>query len=669
MFGYDTYGRCSDTTHANCTAEPISGNATAPAHPTYYPDVPFDQNCTTGTCAGLLSPTFWSTGMLATVATKALVSGAYTNVDVWTIGHSFPNPGDSTNAALWMSQIGHTGYQGSNTATEPPTVFSGITMQNRVWVIDGLAPLDKWRISSIQTSLGAKIAVQYSAQECTPATAPAIEANPQSNTARCFPQWWTPQVTPPQPAQEDLFHKYVVTSVTTDPYTGGGNDQVQETDNSYGTPAWRYETSPLIPDGKRTWSVFAGYNTVEVRSGDHNTPAAQGVTDYTFYQGIDGDRAAPSGGTKTVMVTGSTTLPDSRWFAGTVREQKTVGGVGGSVLTDTVTTPWASAITASDGTTTARMTGASDVLQTQPISTGGTRSTETITTFDAGTGLPTQVNAVHSDAASTCTTTTYAPANTTSWIIGKPAKVIALDLDCRNAANPTYPDDVISDVRTSYDGQSWNAAPTKGDPTLVETAKAFGGSTESTATWTPTATTAFDALGRVASVKDVLGHLVSTAYTPAAGAAAGSGGTTSVVTTNQAPFGWTTTTKFDPARGTELSATDENGHVTTAAYDALGRRTSVWLPSRAQATYPTSPSVAYAYTLSQTAPSAVQTITLNGGGAMTSYTLYDGLGQPVQTQARAEGGGTALTDTAYDSHGRVSFTDNAYFTRDWCSGR
>ena len=660
VFGYDTYGRCSDSSHANCTAEPISGNATTPAHPTYYPDVPFDQNCTTGTCSGLLSPTFWSTGMLGTVTTKALVSGAYSNVDAWTLGHSFPSPGDSTNPALWMTQVTHTGYQGSSTATEPPTVFSGITMQNRVWVIDGLAPLDKWRISSIQTSLGAKIAVTYSPQECTASTAPTIEANPQSNTARCFPQWWTPQVTPPQPAQEDLFHKYVVTSVTTDPVTGGGNDQVQETDYSYGTPAWRYETSPLIPDSKRTWSMYAGYNSVEVRVGSQGAPAAQTVTDYTFYQGMDGDRAAPSGGTKSVMVTGSTTLPDSRWFAGTVREQKSVGGVGGSVFTDTVTTPWASGITANDGTTTARMTGAGDVLQTQPVSTGGTRSTDTATTFDPGTGLPTQVDTVRSDAPATCATTSYAPANTAAWIIGKPAKQLTLDLDCSKAA--TYPDDVISDTRTSYDGLAWNTTPAKGDPTLVETAKSFTGSAESSAVYLPTATTTYDGLGRVTSVKDALGNLVSTAYTPTASAPAGSGGTTSVVTTNQAPFNWTSTTTFDPARGTELSAADVNGKVTTATYDPLGRRTAVWLPSRPQASNLTSPSVGYTYTVSQTAASAVQTNTVNGGGTMTSYTLYDGLGQPVQTQAPAEGGGTALTDTAYDSHGRVSFTDNAYYT-------
>ncbi|MEO7015826.1 MAG: hypothetical protein ABI130_09050 [Leifsonia sp.] len=180
--------------------------------------------------------------------------------------------------------------------------------------------------------------------------------------------------------------------------------------------------------------------------------------------------------------------------------------------------------------------------------------------------------------------------------------------------------------------------------------------------WVVSAATTYDAMGRTTQVTDVLGHTTTTAYTPAAGAPAGSGATISVATTNTAPFGWTSTTTFDPARGTELSATDQNGKLTTAAYDALGRRTSVWLPTRPQSTNPSSPSVGYSYLLSQTSASAVTTAKITGGGTVTSYSLFDGLGQPVQTQGPAEGGGTDVTDTAYDSQGRTAFTDNTYWT-------
>ena len=49
VFGYDAYGRCTDTTHTQLHERADRPAATAPAHPTYYPDVPFDQLCT-GTC-------------------------------------------------------------------------------------------------------------------------------------------------------------------------------------------------------------------------------------------------------------------------------------------------------------------------------------------------------------------------------------------------------------------------------------------------------------------------------------------------------------------------------------------------------------------------------------------------------------------------------------------
>jgi YD repeat-containing protein len=66
--------------------------------------------------------------------------------------------------------------------------------------------------------------------------------------------------------------------------------------------------------------------------------------------------------------------------------------------------------------------------------------------------------------------------------------------------------------------------------------------------------------------------------------------------------------------------------------------------------------------VSQTAASAVATTNQTAGGAVTSYALYDGLGQQVQSQSPAVSGGTVVTDTAYDSRGRVAFADNPYWT-------
>jgi RHS repeat-associated protein len=662
VFGYDSYGRCNDASHATCTSESLGSPANAAAHPTAYPDVPFDQFCNGTSCPTLLSPSFWTTAMLDTVTTQALSGGSYNNVDVWTLGHSFPDPGDGTNAALWLTQVGHTGYAGGSSLSEPDTIFTGTTMQNRVWdVASGLAPLDKWRIASIKTASGAVISVNYSAQDCQPSEIASILANPQSNSRRCYPEPWSPQITSTLslPVRQDLFHKYVVTSVISNPETGGGNDQTQETDYVYdGTPAWRYDTSPLTQDKYRTWSQYAGYNTIEVRVGDHNTPAAQQTTVYNFYQGMDGDRANAAGGTKSVSVNGFPGVADSLWFGGQTRETKILNGVGGAVVSDTVNSPWASNVTANDGTNTARMTGDGDTLLTEPVSSGGNQTTDTTTSHDATYGYPMTVNVVTSDANSSCTTDQYTPANTSAWIIGVPDKVLKVARDCAHLSSAVYPQDAISAVRTAYDGLGMGAMPTKGDPTLTEVAESYTGSTPN---WSPSTanTTTYDAMGRVTQTKDGNGHATGTAYTPAAGAPAGSGALTSETVTNA--LSQTDTTTYNPAWGVETSDTDANGELTTATYDPLGRRLGVWQPGRLQASNPT-PSIGYAYTLSQTSPNAVATSTLTDSSTTTSYVLYDGLGQQVQTQAPSDATGTTVTDTGYDSAGRVDMTNNAYWT-------
>ncbi|MET3564811.1 RHS repeat-associated protein [Leifsonia sp. 563] len=640
FFSYDKNGRCSDGSGAQCTTQPAAGNAVKPANAASYPDIPFDQLCASGTCAGLVSPTFWTTSKLSTVKTQVLSAGTYKDVDSWALKQSFPAPGDGTSPALWLDSVTHTGYSGTATLTEPTVSFGGAVLQNRVWAVDGLAPLDKWRIGSIKTELGATVSVNYSAQECVPADRAAIFAAPQSNIKRCYPQWWSPSVTPPQAPQQDLFHKYVVTSVIDNPNTGGAGAPAVEKYYVYGTPAWRYNDSPLAPAEKRTWSIFAGFDTTEVRVGQATKPSEQNVTKYTFFRGLDGDKASPAGGVKSVQVGG---VPDYRPFAGKIREQVAALGVGGAVLSTTTTTPWGSAPTANDGVHSSWYTGDSQVVVVEPVSTGGTRSTTTTTSYDPTWGLPTSVQTTHTDAPATCVTTTYAPANTSRHLIGSVAESLTTAGTCDQAATAEA-DRLISDVRTSYDGQAPGAAPTTGDPTTVETVTSMTGTSK---TWSTIATTGYDAMGRTVQVTDALNRITKTAYTPA-----GTGGpTTKVVVTN--PLGWTSSTEFDPAWGAVLKATDENSKITSASYDALGRRTGVWLPNKSQTTYPTAPSTKYTYNLSQSLASTVATESTIPGSTITAYDLYDGLGRIVQHQAKAVQSGGVMTDTAYDSQGRT----------------
>jgi len=654
LFTYDSRGRCSDATGVQCTTSTLQ-NAVVPANPSAYPDVPWDQLCTASSCsASQIAPTFFTNASLTKVQSQALVSVAYSTVDTWTLGHSFPAPGDGTSPALWLTQVQRTGTAAGQAAiAEPATVFSGTTMQNRVWVVDGLAPLDKWRLSSIKTSLGAVISVNYQAAQCTAAQASAILGDLPNNTKWCFPEWWVPQSTIPLGGRQDLFHKYPVASIIVDPKTAGPLTKTQRTQYIYGTPKWRYNDSPLTVANSRTWNVFAGVDTVEVREGDPAVPSAQKVSKYTYYQGMNGDRAAASGGTKTVKVTG-TTIADERWFAGQLHQQQTLNGVGGAVVSTVVNTPWASSITANDGTRNARMTNVQKTITTEPVSTGGNRTLETRTTFDNTYGYPLTVSTIPSDATGTCTTTTYAAANTTKWLLGLPSQVRSVAKTCADAGTAQFPQDLISDDKTTYDGAAWGAAATRGLPTSTQKVDRYDNGQPH---WATTGSTTYDALGRSLIATDALGRTNTTAYAPAAKTPM-----LSTVETNTAPFSWNTTTTYEPTTGAKTSIVDPNGSTTTITVDALGRTSKVWLPLQPQAANAATPSLAFTYTLSQTAPNAIQTAKLTGGGIVNTYELFDGLARPTQTQTAATGGGAVIKTTNYDHQGREYFVDNDYWT-------
>ena len=585
LFTYDPRGRCNDSTGVKCTTGTLD-NAVAPATPSAYPDVPFDQLCTAASCsASQIVPSFFTNASLTKVESQALVSGSYSTVDSWALSHSFPDPGDGTSAALWLTQVQRTGTAAGQAAiVEPATVFSGTTMQNRVWVVDGLAPLDKWRLSSIQTSLGAVISVNYQGQQCTREQAPAILADLPNNKNWCFPEWWVPVSTIPLGGRQDLFHKYPVVSIQVDPRTGGPLSKVQQTQYGYGTPQWRYNDSPLTVANARTWNVFAGVDTVEVREGNPAAPAAQKVSKYTYYQGMNGDRATATGGTKSVQVTG-TTIPDDRWFAGQLYRQQTLAGVGGAVVSTQVSTPWASAITSNDSTRQARLIGVQKTVVTEPVSSGGNRTLETRTTFDGTYGYPLTVSTIPSDAAGQCATTSYAAANTSAWVIGLPSEVRTVAKTCADLGSAVFPRDLVSDVKTTYDGVAWGAQATRGLPTSTQAVDRYDGSTPH---WVGAGSVTYDALGRALVKTDPLGRTASTAYTPAAAFPL-----LSTVETNTAPFSWATTTTYEPTTGSKAQVVDPNGALTTITVDALGRTSNVWLPLHTKADYPSQASFGF----------------------------------------------------------------------------
>ncbi|MEW5632096.1 hypothetical protein AB1388_36965, partial [Streptomyces hydrogenans] len=130
------------------------------------------------------------------------------------------------------------------------------------------------------------------------------------------------------------------------------------------------------------------------------------------------------------------------------------------------------------------------------------------------------------------------------------------------------------------------------------------------------------------------------------------------VTTNT--LGHTATTEVDPGRGLPLVQTDANGRKTVMEYDALGRMKKVWSPDRDSLT--TTPDAEFEYTVGRDAPVVITNKRLlEDGTYRVSYDFYDGALRLRQTQNPAMNGGRVVTDTFYDSLGRVWKENGGYY--------
>ncbi|QGQ20475.1 hypothetical protein GC089_16370 [Cellulomonas sp. JZ18] len=617
-----------------------------------WPDVPFDQICSSATCtSSQVVPTFFSRKRLTGVTTKVLVGAGYRDIDSWALQHTFPDPGDGTSPALWLASITRTGRNGTPVALSPVT-FQGVQLANRVDTIGDKGPaMYRWRVNRITTEAGGLITVAYTPTDCSVASLPG---SPDTNTRRCFPVRWTPEGAG-EPIQE-YFHKYLVATVATD---GRDGESVPvETAYSYvGTPAWAYDDSPLLPEKERTWREYRGYGTVDVLTGASTGTRSQ--TRYRYFRGLHGDRTAT--GTRTESVDG---IADVERLAGFVREEIVHDGAGGPEVSRTTTSPWtATTATAADGSTAVLLGDA--VVEERvvaPALPGGARTTRTVTTYDATYGMPTQVDDlgdVTTAADDRCTRIEYAR-NVAAHIVDTTSRSETVGVAC--AAAPSRPADVVSDTRTLYDGLAFGAAPTRALVTAVEEVSGYSGATP---TYTTRARHAHDVHGRETSATDALGRTTSTAYTPATG-----GPLTSTRTTSPDPDGTgpltahVTVSEVDPARGLPVKETDANGKVTTATYDALGRVTQVWLPGRAQGSK--SAHMTYSYAVSSDARNSVTAKTLTAAETYrTSITLYDGLLRENQTQRESSdrtAPGRMVTNTVYDSRGLVGYVNAEWFT-------
>jgi RHS repeat-associated protein len=238
--------------------------------------------------------------------------------------------------------------------------------------------------------------------------------------------------------------------------------------------------------------------------------------------------------------------------------------------------------------------------------------------------------------------------NTGRWIVDRVATESLLDANGR----------VARQTRTAYDGQAWGIAPITGSATAVMRGLDGWG-------WVTT-TMQYDAWGNAVATTDPLGRVTRTDYDPVYHQYP-------ISTTN--PLTQTTRMEWDLRLSVPTVITDANGAATRLGYDPFGRLITVTYPGES------APAVRYAYPTgaSISAPWAITTeVRVDPYSATPTYgrswTFYDGLGRPIQTQTQAENGWLVVQDTAYDALGRpvtvtlpytVTATGGVYRTPNW----
>ncbi|GLW89523.1 RHS repeat-associated core domain-containing protein [Actinokineospora globicatena] len=620
----------------------VAGSDCVASKPENWPDVPWTNKCDTATCAGKHSPTFWTTKRLNRVLTQSWNGTAPSDVDSWTLAQSFPDPGDLEKAALWLKSITHTGHAGGTAITLNPVTFEGKRLPNRVEAVDGVGPLNRYRVTGVVSEAGGLTEVVYAAPNCVSGS--SMPANPETNTLRCYPAKWQKK---DYAERTDHFHKYVVASVRSSDRTALNFDQ-RITYEYLDGAAWRYDRSEFTKDADRTWNDYRGYGRVRVHGGGEvDDPSPATMTELRYYRGMHGDKLPV--GTRTVSVTDSAGLSreDSDWLAGQQYESQRHLGETETVVDKVITTPgWIGPTATRDHLKAYKVN--SSAVDNYTANGAAWIKTRTEYTYDAH-GQLTATNDLGDVTTATddrCTRVEYAR-NETAWLVSYPTAVSTVAVNC--ATTPVLPDHGIGASRVFYDGLAAGVAPTKGDVTSSEVVRDWPASGP---VYQTTGSATYDLYGRVKDVTDVLGKTAVTEYTPTTG-----GPVTQVKSTN--PIGQAATLTMSGARGLTTKMKTINNLTVEYGYDALGRTTEVWLPNRPKASY--SASTKYVYDIRNDRASSVTTSSIRPDGLYNvGTTLYDGHYRVRQIQAPTTGG-RLLTDTRYDAQGRAYKSTQPYF--------
>ncbi|MBB2974959.1 RHS repeat-associated protein [Microbacterium endophyticum] len=657
--------RVTFTTQARCLtnfANPASlcADGYTDSNKSKWPDTPRDLQCTVTAddCMNVV-PVFFDTTRLSNVTAQAWDGSSYRDIDSWAFAGRFVGESDfdpvetSRSVVLRVDKITRTARAGtastSDDITLQPVRFAYESLPNRVdTATDGQSGLWRPRVIQVRTDAGAQISVSYRT-ECTPESLPASSDAAQSaNTALCYLVRWQPDGEL-QPA-DHWFHKYVVESMVEDgaPHVAGSSDlitgsQSKVTRYTYlGGAKWAKPTGPMVDASKVTYTDFRGFARVDTVVGEGEEQAT--TERATYLRG--------TGGTLTAGPTGNTvSVVDVEEFAGTVFSTETLNG--SKTITQSITKPGTPVTVATGTGLTSKRIPSTTTYGFTFKATGALEHRTSSTVTNDSAGLPVTVEDrgdLTTSIDDVCTKTTYRrdQAYLGAHMLAFASKTETFGAACASTAAAN----LLTRDTATYD--------TLGR--VLSTASVDPGNASANVT---RATNTYDVYGRVTSVKDAAGNKTTTDYSASAG-----GQVSKVTTTSPDPDGTGPLSKFvsvqtlNPLTGQPVSMTDQNGLVTTATYDALGRPTSIRYPQHVDAPHP---SLEYEYTVSPNGLNAVVTRSLaaDGENQHSSVVLYDGLLRPFQQQV--EGANATLTDRGrmvshifYDSIGHVESRTSAW---------
>ncbi|MEU5484086.1 ricin-type beta-trefoil lectin domain protein [Streptomyces mirabilis] len=671
--------RCMET-DGSCAADKFDDTKNPASYRPWW-DSPGNLNCKSDSKLCPAFPSFWIRMRLGSVTTYAARPGGsgLARVDTYTLHHSFPRDWYNTSPGLWLDSITRTGY-GPGDSTGTVLTKSGVSfgpyqvseddplgsyLKDRQ--LPNLVPRYKGdprpgftrpRIGTVSTENGGDVEVVYRGG-CR--TEPSVDQ--ADNHGTCYPVRWSPDAEQAKPPLA-WFNKYVVDSVTEIDKISGVSDRVT-TKYTYSDAAWGEDDDELTKPSLRTYSVWRGYQKVATVRGAKNGGTTVGVPQTQSYSATRYFRGT-GGALKDSTGTVTLAADDAPQYAGMAAEVLSYDGTGGRLLQRTLNYPWShqTASRTRDGGLDPLLAHQVGVRRTDAIQTvdSSWQAVRTETEFDPDHGLPSQVQTavVKPDGSGeklsdyTCSRTEYAN-NEDVNLIGLPKQVRMTATSCADYDTADPATQLMNATRTSYDGGTWGATPTKGLATSTGTPDGAG------VGYAVVTGRSYDPLGRLRKITDPLKGVTETQYTPA-----DTGGPVTAIKTIN-PKGHTSTTTYDPGRGLSLAVTDTNGHVSRSEYDALGRLVRGWSASRSSGTQ--SPDVVIGYqmaavTSTATKPSAVTVQTIKDDGSYAKQvTLYDGLGRRFQVQSEAHGPGRVIVDIHYDDHGLVRDQTGDYIAK------